>query len=97
MLDAVRWKSGVRYSLEKRTWGDYSVVYHAGSGDTHLLDLVGSTAVDALHDRSLSHHELCAALAQRLEIDNDSALNRYVGELLEKFSVLGLAEVTDEP
>lgn len=82
-----------RATLVWRTWGDEVVVYDPDSGDTHLLDTVGGAVLGCLQAEPLAIEACCAGLADRLGIDDDPALRRYVTDLVAQLERLGLIDL----
>jgi len=89
--------SGIRAKastpLVWRRWDDENIVYHPASGQTHLLDLVSGEGLACLQGSFLDFETLCQRLAQRLDIENDAELRRYLEMLLSRFEELGLVEL----
>ena len=75
-----------------RTWDDESVVFDSESGETHLLDVVSREALSCLQGATLDIGELCGAMAERLDVENDDELRRYVEHLVSQFDELGLVD-----
>lgn len=74
--------------------GEY-VVYHPGSGDTHLLEAVGAAVLrGAQVPGSLPEIGDRAAAALAVEIDDD--FRRTVARLISHFERLGLVEQCGE-
>jgi len=93
--------SDLKWRLRKRdeliTWhsGSETVVYDAGSGDTHLFDMVAFEGFIGLLESQVTENELVERLASRLEVEPDEQLRRYVGKLIEQLDAVGLLETTD--
>lgn len=75
--------------------GGEHVVYHSGSGDTHLLDAVSAEVLrGAQVPGSLSEIGDRVAAALAVEIDDD--FRRTVTQLISRFERLGLVEQCGE-
>jgi len=75
-----------------RFWdGDY-VVYNPLSGNTHTLDVVAGEVLKAITSGALSVSELCAHLAQFLEVPNDERIASHVADIVRALDELGLIE-----
>lgn len=90
-----KWKIRNTDDLVTRRWGDETVVFDAGSGDTHLFDLVASEGLNCLLESNLNEPELVKKLGKRLEIETDEQLRRYVQKLIEQLEAVGLLELSD--
>ncbi len=91
----LQWR--LRNQDELVTWrsNDETVVYDAGSGDTHLFDLVAAEGLNSLLESQLTEQEFVERLANRLDIKPDEQLHRYVGRLIEQLEAAGLLETAD--
>lgn len=80
--------------LQWRGWDDQWIVYHAASGDTHLLDLLGGEVLRALQQAPLNVAALVEQVAIRLEVpaSEKEELREQVERLLQKLEELGLME-----
>jgi PqqD family protein of HPr-rel-A system len=84
-----RWKPG---KLISRSWDGESVVYHAPSGDTHLLSPSAAFVLQSLEKQPADAIELAEKLtaANGLELDDD--LLQHVERLLANLHALALIE-----
>ena len=72
-------------------WDDGHVVYHGGSGDTHLLDVTAAGLLRRLQQTPAAPEELCATIAGSQGLASDEALG-YTRELLAELERLALVE-----
>lgn len=94
-MSDLKWKIRSTDDLVTRKWADETVVFDAGSGDTHLFDLVASEGYNCLVESNLNVQELVDVMAKRLEIDPDEQLRQYVEKLIEQFEAVGLIETAE--
>ena len=94
-MPELKWK--LRNQDELITWcrNDETVAYDAGSGDTHLFDLVAAEGLNTLLESQLTEEDFAEQLANRLDIDLDEQLRRYVGRLIKQLDAAGLLETAD--
>jgi len=80
--------------LQWRGWDDQWVVYHAASGDTHLVDLMGGEVLRALQQAPMDTATVVAQVAASLGVPagQNEALREQVERLLQKLEELGLVE-----
>ncbi len=89
-----RWTAH-RGDLIWRAWDDEEyVVFHAPSGNTHILNEVSALALKQLENGPLDAAELTRRMADSLDCDADEDLSKHVEELLAGFDERGLAERT---
>jgi PqqD family protein of HPr-rel-A system len=89
-----KWRVLPSFELHWRddpSWGDSAVVFHPGSGDTHLLNPLAAEALHALSESPLDAGELTQHLALRME-GASSELAAQLRQLLQEFDDLGLIE-----
>ncbi len=95
MTALMRWQIPPQSDL---TWwhrDSQTIVYHAQSADTHLLDLVASTGFACFESGPLDLAGLHDSMAQRLEIAADDQLMQYARALITRLERLGLLEAID--
>ena len=80
-------------ALPFRTWGDGAVVFSPASGATYFLDSVATAAVFLLSPDWLGVSDYRVALAEKLGVDDDEILKRYVDRLIVQFEESGFLEV----
>lgn len=74
-----------------RIWDDEAVVFSSCSGATHVLSAVAGEALFALLDGDAADAPtLCARLASRNQVPNDTELADVVECLLREMDELGL-------
>ena len=81
------WRIAIPETARVRLWGEEVVVFHSGSGDTHLF----SGAVANLIRRSLQESGMLAAPWPGRTFARDEELHAAVMQLRS----IGLAELTD--
>ena len=62
------------------------------SGDTHILDIAAGEVLKAIIGGEGQTSHLCGYIAEFLNLPNDSALEKNVGEILASLDELGLIE-----
>lgn len=88
----MRWFSDPAFPLAVRHWDDDYLVYHPGSGDTHLLDAGRYLLLAQLDREPASAAEIAGRLAAQLELPDDSDFTEQVETLLSDLYGLGLVE-----
>ncbi len=88
----VAWKLSGGSSLLWRRWNDEYVVHNAGSGDTHLLDLLAGEVLKQLEASSADAQELTQRVAAAVELPADVVLVQHIERLLADFDQLGLID-----
>ena len=73
-------------------WDEESVVYHAPSGQTHLLNALATEALLLLQSRPLGLPALTNELASLCEIQVDASFLQKIGVLTTQLQDLGLIE-----
>ena len=67
-----------------------SALFDACSGQTHLLDFIARAALEVFSDGgSVGFGALCSRVAEKLDINVDQPLERYLSDLLERFEEFG--------
>lgn len=88
-----RWTAGRTHSLLWHSWDeDELLVYHSGSGDTHLLNAVAAEVLRQLERSPLEASELTPHVARALGHPPNSELRSYIDQLLDYLDSLGLVE-----
>ena len=87
-----KWIATDGYGLVWHAWSSDQVVYHRGSGDTHLLDTASSAMLRCITSRPLSVQELVAEVAAAVGVSPDDDFQIQVRRALIRFHNLGLAE-----
>ncbi len=92
MTTARRWTAVSGFDLHWCSWGDESIVYNDGSGDTHLLSPVDAEALKSLQQAPANIPELAERIASALNIEADDEFFFYLETLLTQLEKLGLIE-----
>lgn len=71
---AAVWRITADYEVLQHAWGDSGVVYHAGTGDTHQVDLLTVTVLDLLREAPATLEALARRLARDQDIDDNPDL-----------------------
>jgi len=87
-----RWRMPREFSVLLRSWGDETVAYHDGSGDTHLLGPVEAAAIRALQESPANVEDLTRQVASDLNVPADTELATHLTALVREFHKLGLVE-----
>lgn len=88
----MRWFSDPAFALAVRRWDDDYLVYHPGSGDTHLLDAGHYLLLAQVDPEPASAAEIAGRLAVQLELPEDGDFTGQVETLLSDLYGLGLVE-----
>lgn len=80
------------FSVLLHSWGDETVAYHDGSGDTHLLGPVEAAAIRALQQSPADVDDLTRQVATDLNVPPDTDLATHLAALILEFHKLGLVE-----
>lgn len=92
---AHRWRTNPEWELVWHSWDDdETVVFHSGSGDTHILNPIAAAALHALAANALSVEELAETIASHEGMLADGELVQNMQWLLHEFDELGLIERT---
>ncbi len=78
--------------LYLQQWEDGATVYHAGSGDTHLLNPAAAAGLRVFANGKLEEQAYYHAVAQALDVANDEDLHVLMGDLLRYFCDIQLIE-----
>lgn len=87
-----RWRMPREFTVQLHSWGDESVAYHDGSGDTHLLGPVEAAAIRALQKSPADVDGLTQQVAMELGLPPDTDLSTHLTALIQEFRKLGLVE-----
>ncbi len=85
------WKPAA-YHILQRTWGGETVVYHSGSGGTHLIDAGAQAVLASLGEAPASAPELYDRLEMASAAESREQALSYVERILEALYRLGLIE-----
>ena len=78
-------------SLHSYCWGDRCAIYHAESGDTHLLNKIDLKIIQNINERPASVKDLSLELEHLFEGRPD----QYIQALLSNLAELGLIETVN--
>jgi PqqD family protein of HPr-rel-A system len=92
MASPESWQLTPPAELHWRQWGDESVLYHAASGDTHLIDPAGAQVRRAMQDAPKTRTELLEGLVGDSDAETAQRLSAYLDSLLANLRRLGVIE-----
>jgi PqqD family protein of HPr-rel-A system len=87
---SLRWKVRDAFKLYWQFWGEDTVVYNSGSGDTHQLEHVAATALQILENTACSPYELAVKLSDTINHQMGDDFFEYIEKILADLSSLGL-------
>lgn len=88
------WQLKPDFQLCWKKWDDQLVLYHAGSGDTHLIDSLGYEILQYLQEQPRTVEEILTHILKTestVEVDEES-VNMRLNEFLAEMFRLGIAE-----
>ena len=91
-----RWALRPGFPILTRDWGRETVVYHGGSGDTHLVGPSGRALLDVLGEGARGERELEQRLADTFDAGPAADRRHELHRLLTDFETLGLVAPVDE-
>lgn len=86
------WQLTPPAELHWQQWDDECVLYHAASGDTHLLDPAGAKVLQAMQDSPKTLADLLEDLGDSNDVETTQRLSVYIESLLAKLHRLGVIE-----
>jgi len=89
---ATVWQITVDYEVLQQVWEDSGVVYHAGTGDTHQVDLLTVTVLDLLREAPATLEALARRLARDQDIDDNPDLIEQLAQVLRELRRLRIVE-----
>lgn len=95
MDKSTRWQISGQQKLLWQTWDNETVVFHTGSGDTHLLNPFTCELLKLLEKNALSLTELTVALVEHETQDENMDMIRHLDATLHELGYLGLIERED--
>jgi len=95
--ERIVWRVASRTPLRWRGWNGDWVVYHPGSGDTHLLDPLAADALRLLEASPAGVAALIERLAGSAAAPAAEKLGAAVESMLRVFDEVGLIEPVDDP
>lgn len=91
MNDEARWRVISGFRLHRRSWEDGTVVFHEGSGDTHMLGEIETQALAYLEEHSASVAGLVDALSRFGNQAGDDFFH-YIERVIVQLERLGIIE-----
>lgn len=86
------WFSDPAFPLSVRHWDDDYVVYHPGSGDTHLLDASRYLLLSQLGRQAAPAVVIAGRVSSQLGLPDDAEFTEKIETLLSDLYGLGLIE-----
>jgi PqqD family protein of HPr-rel-A system len=80
-----------------REWDDEVVVYHSGSGETHLLNAVAFATLDRFGTGGTDEDTVVEDVSRRFGSENDPAFRESVRALILHLDDIGLIEAAAGP
>jgi len=90
--DPTPWRAITGFDLHWRCWDNECVVFHSGTGDTHLLNYLAAEALQALQENPHTLMELTVRAARVSGVASNEELSQSMAELLNNMYRLGLIE-----
>jgi PqqD family protein of HPr-rel-A system len=87
-----RWRAISDSELRWRCWGDECVVYHTGSGDTHLLTAEAVDVLQTLQRKSATAEELADRIETSYHVSWDAELEAHIEQVLTHLRQADLIE-----
>jgi len=95
-VEQASWRAIPGFHLYWHSWDHEFVVYHSGSGDTHLLNLVAATILQRLQDQPAMLPELTEYTTSTLGIEADESFASSLEGLIKDLTRLGLIERVEQ-
>ena len=92
MASGTRWRVTAPEELRWVEWGEEWLLYHGGSGDTHLLEPLAVEVLQALQHAPNTAAGLVEALAQEADEETRHHLSDYLDSLIATLGRLGVIE-----
>jgi PqqD family protein of HPr-rel-A system len=89
---AAVWRITEDYEVLQRVWEDSGVVYHAGTGDTHQVDLLTVAVLELLRESPATLKALARRLARDQDIDDNPDLIERLAHVLRELCRLRIVE-----
>ena len=90
-----KWRIYEGYEILNRSFGDQYVVYHCGSGDTHLLDQVSFCVLNELNGQVRSFEQLLEKLTEEFEFELPEQSQNYLSNLMSELQNQTIIERLD--
>ena len=95
MKDAdIEWRVSEDFVILWEAWGEDTLIYHSGSGQTHLLNEIAVYVLQFLQHGQASCSSLLSGLDENIEGGLNDSIRQHVRALLDRFERLGLVEVS---
>lgn len=91
-LGGGKWRIPKGSRLIWRSWDSEAVVYHTGSGNTHLLDELSADVLRLIEKQSQTFENLKTYLTSRQFSPSDGKVESWLEELIDKLHSLELIE-----
>lgn len=96
MSDHRYWQITSGFELYWRSWGNEYVVYHSGTGDTHLLNKLAASVLESLKQAPSDIPSLSKQLASSFGIALDDESRMAMAQLMKDMIKFGLIEEVDK-
>lgn len=90
--DKACWRVVAGVELQSRSWGDETVAYHVGSGDTHLMNSAAVSALRILQDTPANIAQLVEAVCARTGQVPDDDFFHSMEAVIDQLAALKLIE-----
>ncbi len=91
------WRAIPATELEIRRWGSQTVIFHPGTGDTHLFDELGWKLLQLLQEKTMDTLALIEAFSAQPEASTETDISWQIREILEDMERLALITNITEP
>jgi PqqD family protein of HPr-rel-A system len=88
----IRWKFVEDFEILWRSWGDETVLFHAGSGDIHILNSISTEAIKILRNNLFTSTQLAKRVAISLNLPANTDLFSHMTQLVNTLDKMGLIE-----
>jgi PqqD family protein of HPr-rel-A system len=92
MTGSCRWQLSATGELQWVQWGDECVLYHEGSGDTHLLEPFVMEVLQALHRAPATVSTIVEVLAREGGEETRHQMSNHIDSLFSTLHRLGVIE-----
>ena len=89
---SVKWRTITGFELLWRVWNDEHIIYHTGSGDTHLLSSDAAKVLRSLQKDAATISDLENKLASVIDVPQDNHLPSYLETIMTDLNKLGVIE-----
>lgn len=86
------WRIAPDFPIVSRRWDDECLVFHAGSGNTHLLNAVAGAVLTSLDTGPATPEQLVERVAEQLGYQVDAEFTAYVRQTSAELNGLELIE-----